>query len=382
MLLRARFVQTGFALGRTRPLRRRVVLATNHAAELAGNLAEIRDGLQSAAPDIPVVVLANRSERGWWGAVRAAIDGVVAGWHLATARLFVVDDYYFPMYVIRPRAGTMRVQVWHASGAFKRFGYSVLDKSFGALEGRVGELAIHTNYDLCLVSAARFAPAYAEAFRQPLERFSAVLGIPRTDLFFDRERMAAASAAVRAAYDIPPGKRIILYAPTFRGTRITEARSPGQLDLAELRRSIGADHVVLVRSHPFVRTRQRLDPGLDGFAIDVSGWPSLDELMLVSDVLVTDYSSAIYEFSLLERPIAFFAPDREAYERERGFYLDYRSGLPGPVFEATAPLADYLRAGEFDLARVRRFRGESFDVADGRATERVIDQVIRATLDA
>ena len=57
--------------------------------------------------------------------------------------------------------------------------------------------------------------------------------------------------------------------------------------------------------------------------------------MLVSDVLVTDYSSAIYEFSLLEKPIVFFAPDYEAYERERGFYFDYRTGVPGPIFETT-----------------------------------------------
>ena len=76
--------------------------------------------------------------------------------------------------------------------------------------------------------------------------------------------------------------------------------------------------------------------------------------MLVSDVLVTDYSSAIYEFALLGRPMVFFAPDYEAYERERGFYFDYRTGVPGPIFETTEALAQYLRAGDFDLDRVER----------------------------
>jgi CDP-glycerol glycerophosphotransferase (TagB/SpsB family) len=97
-------------------------------------------------------------------------------------------------------------------------------------------------------------------------------------------------------------------------------------------------------------------------------------------VLVTDYSSSIYEFSLLERPIAFLAPDHEAYERQRGFFLDYRTEGPGPVFETTAQLADYLQAGQFDLERVRRFREKWFEVADGRASQRFVDELVLPAL--
>ena len=102
--------------------------------------------------------------------------------------------------------------------------------------------------------------------------------------------------------------------------------------------------------------------------------------MLVSDVLVTDYSSAIYEFALLGRPMVFFAPDDGAYEGERGFYFDYRAEAPGPMFETTAELAAYLRAGGFDLARVEAFRRASFDVADGRSSARVVDELVLPAL--
>jgi teichoic acid ribitol-phosphate primase len=377
--IRAALVRLGFTAGRTLPIRRRVVLATAHADRIGGNLEWIRDELASRQPTVPIVVLARRPRLGRRAQLLAVLDSLVAGWHLARAALVIVDDYYFPLYAIRPRPGTRHVQVWHACGAFKRFGYSVLDKRFGADEGFVDEFPIHTNYDLCLVSATRFAPFYAEAFRQPLERFTARLGIPRTDLFFDEPRRAAASAAIRARYGIPEDKRVLLYAPTFRGERITRARSPEDLDLPDLRQAIGDDHVVLVRSHPFVTARLDL-AGLAGFAIDVSGWSDMNELMLVSDILVTDYSSAMYEFSLLDRPIVFFAPDHEAYERERGFYLDYPADLPGPVFDTTAELGAFLRAGSFDLARVRRFREASFDVADGRATRRFVDEVVLPAL--
>src|SRR3954470_10643555 len=129
-----------------------------------------------------------------------------------------------------------------------------------------------------------------------------------------------------------------------------------------------------------VRSQTPIGRGLADFAIDVSDYPDINELMLVSDVLVTDYSSAIYEFSLLGRPMVFFAPDYAAYEKERGFYFDYRTGVPGPIFEETEPLAAYLRAGEFDLERVDRFRRASFDVADGGSSARVTDALILPSL--
>jgi CDP-ribitol ribitolphosphotransferase len=98
--------------------------------------------------------------------------------------------------------------------------------------------------------------------------------------------------------------------------------------------------------------------------------------MLVSDALVTDYSSAMYEFALLERPIAFFAPDHVGYERERGFYLEYTRDLPGPIFETTEALGAWLAAGDADLDAIRRFRAASFDAADGDSTQRFIDSVV------
>ena len=143
---------------------------------------------------------------------------------------------------------------------------------------------------------------------------------------------------------------MILYAPTFRGDSVTDARATDDLDLDILHEALGEDHVVLVRLHPFIRSRTVIGPALAGFAIDVSDHPDINELMLVSDVLVTDYSSAIFEYALLDRPMVFFAPDYEAYERERGFYFDYRTGVPGPIFETTAD------AGRVPSGRGLRYR--------------------------
>lgn len=380
LLARVALVRLGFLLGRLsgRP-RPRVVFATSHASAISGNLEQLRDELARRRPPIPWHVIAFAPTPSIRGLARAAIASIQAGYHLAASCLFVVDDYFLPIYAITPRPGTQRVQVWHASGAFKRFGYGVLDKSFGLTEADVAAFPIHTNYDRCLVSAMRFAPAYAEAFRQPLERFDSSLGIPRTDILLGDGRDEAARR-VRRRFPQIEGKRVILFAPTFRGDSATVARGPADLDLRLLYEALGEDHVVLLRQHPFVRRSNPIPATLAGFVIDASDHPDIHELMLVSDVLVTDYSSAIFEFSLLGRAMAFFAPDLEEYERERGFYFDYRSGVPGPVFETTAELVAWLRAGEFDVERVERFRQASFDVADGHATERFVDRVVMPAL--
>ena len=374
-------VRIGFALGSVRAPARRVLLATSHAERLGGNLEFIHRRLRLHHPAVPVVVFAHRATSGWRSRFDAALAAFRAGYALARARVVVIDAYFFALYVITPHPQTTIVQTWHASGAFKKFGHSVADATSGAGRELKSGVRVHANYDLCLVGSAQAAVHYAEGYGLPVDRFVTRLGIPRTDLFFGPEATSVADG-IRRRYGLTRERRVVLYAPTFRGESVSDARDPGLLDLETLRQAVGHDHVVLLRPHPFVRDRRALEHTLTRFVIDTSDEPDINALMLVSDVLVTDYSSAIFEFSLLERPMAFFAPDLAAYERERGFYMDYRSWVPGPVFEDSAALAGWLGTGDFDVERVRRFRAASFEVADGQATRRFVDEIVLPALEA
>jgi CDP-ribitol ribitolphosphotransferase len=378
--IRTWLVRIGFMLGSLRPPSRRILLATAHADSLGGNLAVIRRELERRRPRPAIQVLAHRTTGGWRGRLAGAVAAVRAGFALARARVVVVDDYFFPIYVVPRREGTLIVQTWHASGAFKRFGHSVAESSFGADAVLTDRVRIHANYDLCLVGSADAAIHYADAFGLPIDRFRWDLGIPRTDLFLDPAARAAAEGDVRRRYAIPADRRVVLWAPTFRGDRVTDARDADALDLERLAATLRDDHLLVLRLHPFVRARTPVPAALSSFVRDASDHPDVNELMLVADVLLTDYSSAIFEYSLLERPMAFLAPDLEAYERERGFYVDYRSWVPGPVFADTDALAGWLREGPVDLDRVRAFRDASFAVADGRATARLVDEVLLPAL--
>jgi CDP-ribitol ribitolphosphotransferase len=378
-IVRVLAARAGAAAARLRPIQERVYIAANRDGELRGNLAEIHRALQSRspAPRILVDVEATLERRGI--PVISLVAGVfriaLRSYRVASSRLVIVDDYFFPIYPVKKRPGVTIVQVWHACGAFKRFGRATLEAEWGADQIFLKWVPIHSNYDLTLVSSASIAPIYAEAFGQSTETISAAFGIPRTDVLLPSPRRDAAERAVRERLGLRDGRTTILYAPTFRGADLKEAVAPELLDIAALHRALGSEYRLILRLHSFVKSAMRIPPEVGDFVVDASAEPDANEVLLAGDILVSDYSSIIFEYALLNRPMAFLAPDLAAYERERGFFFDYRTGVPGPVMEETEQLARWIQAKQFDLQRVRAFAATSFDVMDGRATERFVSDV-------
>ena len=374
-------LRAAYAACRPLPVRDRVVFASASAGALRGNLAALHAELERRGVGDRAVLLLHEPRRGLGGKFAMLVFAMRAEYYLATSRVLVLDDYFFPLYVITPKPELTVIQTWHAAGAFKKIGYSVVDKEFGASPELVKLVRIHSNYDYCLMGSAESVPFYAEAFGIPAERF-VTIGIPRDDVFADAERSARVREQVRARYRLPDDRLVVLYAPTFRGRRRSEASAPTDLDLRLLKKRCADRYVVLLRLHPFVAESLPSDPELDGFVFDASAHPDFNELLIASDLLVTDYSSAVFEYSLLGRPMVFFAPDYEAYQQERGFYHDYRTWVPGPVFTRTEEVADHLIAGAFDAEKVAEFRRRAFTVSDGHASERVVDQLILPNLEA
>jgi teichoic acid ribitol-phosphate primase len=384
-IIRVLAARAGAAFARIRPIHERVYFAANRDGELRGNLAEIYRALSSLRP-APAILCETGSEgerRGGMpilGLAQAVARIFRRSYRVASSRLVIVDDYFFPIYPVKKRPGVTIVQVWHACGAFKRFGRATLEAEWGADKIFLTWVPIHSNYDLTLVSSASIAPIYAEAFGQSVETISAAFGIPRTDALLPSPRRDGAERAVRERLGLRDGRTTILYAPTFRGAGLKGAAAPELLDIAALFRALGSEYRLILRLHPFVKSAMRIPPEVGDFVVDASAEPDANEVMLAGDILVSDYSSIIFEYALLNRPMAFLAPDLAAYERERGFFFDYRTGVPGPVVEDAAQLAHWIQAKEFDLERVRAFAASSFDVMDGRATERFVSDVVQPAL--
>jgi CDP-glycerol glycerophosphotransferase len=208
-------------------------------------------------------------------------------------------------------------------------------------------------------------------------------GSPRADLLLRPER-ASLGAEVRTRLGVPAGKKVLLYAPTYRD-HLRQGRMRYRLgrtlDADVLRGALGEDWVVLFRRHH--QAVGRLAPAGDPFIRDVSDHPSVSDLLLASDVLVTDYTSLVFDQVAMNRPVVFFTPDLEAYRDDiRGFAIPFDRVAPGPLLATTDDVVDAVR----DLDLVRRdhehayaaFRATYCPLDDGNAAGRVVDAVFRA----
>lgn len=177
---------------------------------------------------------------------------------------------------------------------------------------------------------------------------------------------------------------MILYAPTFRG-RVASARAPEGFDLRTFYRDLGDGYVVVTKHHPFIHNLPEIPEDLEGiFAYDATNSMSIEDLLCVSDFCISDYSSLIFEYSLFERPMLFYAYDLEEYFDWRGFYYPYEELTPGPICRTNEEMTDYiLHALErFDRQRVIDFRNKFMSACDGHATERILEAAFgRETLE-
>jgi len=199
------------------------------------------------------------------------------------------------------------------------------------------------------------------------------LGVPRTDYFFSKENHMKAYEKFFAQYPALKGKKLILYAPTFRGKSHRQDAFQIPIDFQTMQQILGSQFAVLVHLHPYMREDLHVRDNENHFVYHINNGFDIQELMLVSDILITDYSSIIFDFSLLDRPMAFFAHDLEEYERERGFYFEYPSFVPGPIFKETRELAEWIKKGEYDARAIAAFRSRFFDKIDGKASQRIVD---------
>lgn len=298
----------------------------------------------------------------------------------ATAQVVFLNDASDVISCVPLRAETRVVQLWHACGAFKKWGMSTADLKFGGTREEKRRHPFYENLSLVTVSSPEVVWAYAEAMDlEDKPETVKPLGVSRTDVFFDKDFLSAAYRAVEEAVPTIAGKKVLLYAPTFRG-KVSEAAAPDKLDIPALQEALSDRYVLLIKHHPFVKHRPAIPEECRGFACDVSDDLSIDMLLSVADACISDYSSLVFEYSLFERPLLFFAYDKEEYDDWRGFYYDYDELTPGPVFYENEDMIDYLYHIEerFDRSDVSAFRDRFMSACDGRATERIIAAVFGA----
>ncbi len=313
--------------------------------------------------------------------------------YYARAEYVVICDNFLPVASCKKRKETTVIQLWHGCGAFKKFGYDTPGDIPAFYKGNV-----FRNSDLVTVSAPGCVPHFQSAMRLPREVFWPA-GVCRTDQFFSRKYQQRCRELFEMTHPGAQGKKVVLWAPTFRGYPL-DPKLEQYEDIVKMAGELQKEVFVVVKVHPLLTKKYPYD----------NSSMTTDQLLPVTDLLITDYSSIIFEYSIYRRPMLFYAPDMEEYGVARGFYLDYEK-LPGRIVteperlaqevlqalsadgmagsDGDMPAADGMAGSDGDMpaesgreiqgktgaAAVQAFYEEYMSGCDGTATKRLADRM-------
>ncbi|WP_432164755.1 CDP-glycerol glycerophosphotransferase family protein [Streptomyces sp. bgisy031] len=311
-------------------------------------------------------------------------DHVVPGsrryWEVMARAAYFVNNVNFPNAVVK-RPEAVHVMTHHGT-PLKRMGLDQIDYPTASKGLNFRQLLARVDkWDYSVTSNSHSTRMWERAY--PAHYVPLEYGYPRNDVFY--RATAADIRAVRDRLGIAPGRRAVLYAPTHRDY---EASWTPRLDLATLADRLGEDTVLLVRGHYFYggAASPLAELRRSGRVIDVSTYDPVEDLCLAADVLVTDYSSIMFDYANLDRPIVIYADDWEMYAKTRGVYFDLIAEAPGHVARTQDELTEILAAGAWrDEASVKAraaFRRRFCEFDDGHAAERVVRRVFLGESDA
>lgn len=351
--------------GRLFPVKdRRAAFISMHNEQMHDSLGAVRDEMQARGFETVTLTRRDLSPRRPLAVLRFFL---VRARQLATAKYIFLNDNFMPLGLLHLRKTQVVTQLWHAEGAFKKFGLSI-DQPPAV---RAREQAGNARLTWVVCSSRQVAPIYAEAFGvKPSQVLP--LGAPRVDALLRPGKEAEARAALEARYPQLKDKTLVLYAPTFRDDAAQNEAMLRQIDMDAFRRELGDSFVLLLRLHPQIRPTDRM---LDG-AVDVTDWPDAAALVQGCDVLVTDYSSICMTAALLGKKTVFFAFDLPQYRAKRDFYFDYEGYVPGKVAHTFDELLPAI-VSPADPERASRFCSFNFDFRDSANTARVLDAIVK-----
>ncbi|MFV0343464.1 MAG: CDP-glycerol glycerophosphotransferase family protein [Anaerocolumna sp.] len=274
----------------------------------------------------------------------------------AKAKYVFICDNFLPVASCNKRKETEVIQLWHAGGILKKYAYDTerdIPKYYKS--------NVFKNYTLVTVSAEICRPVYVSAMRTG-EKYIKATGLSRTDRFFQREYFKNCVEEFYAQYPKALGKKIVLWAPTFRGNA-GNPKLVGYEEVAKLQEQLGEDWFVLMKVHPHIDTIKKVSN------CDIQ----TERLLPVIDVLISDYSSVIFDYILLDKPLVLYVPDLKEFQSKNELYIEFDE-LPGRVVEKKQELlrAVFEESESFDLKKIQCFKDKFMGACDGNATYKIL----------
>lgn len=338
---------------------KKVLMFTTSRGKLGGNLLAVKNYIEKNKLNFKITVFTS---------VNMPDESIVAK-EMAISKFILVDDFEPVVYTLKLRDEQELIQVWHAMGAFKKFGYSRSTANKNSLT--------HKNYTKAIVSSDEIVSIYAQAFGIDESKVFPI-GTPRTDVLFNEEYK---TNTVTRLYENTPlliGKKICLFAPTFRGNNVNDAYYPTEfLNIEEFANSLPDNWVVILKYHPFIKNLPQIPDSVKDRVFDLSNERDINDILFITDVLVTDYSSVIFENAIVGNPSVLYAPDLADYTGDRGFYFDYSEYACGAVVKNQRDLANAVIKAQDEADKTALFKKRFVSLCDGNSCKRFIDEILK-----
>lgn len=283
-------------------------------------------------------------------------------YHIATSKVVILDSYCIAISILKHKKKLTIIQIWHAMGAFKKFGYSIIGKNEGTNKKITDLMKMHKNYDYVFVSSSECINHYMEAFDVPESKVK-VFPLPKVDLLTNNQWIQTKSIEIVQKYPELEKKKNILYVPTFRKNK--------DIDITQLIKSINyKEYNLIVKVHPLSNLQIQ-----NKNVYTINDFSSL-ELLTVSDYVVTDYSAITFEAALMNKPLYFYVPDFEEYYNDRDFYFTYKEEVPGNVYISANELMENIKIENYSLKKIKQFKTKYIKYEKGNNTEKIVNFII------
>ncbi|MDD6879755.1 MAG: CDP-glycerol glycerophosphotransferase family protein [bacterium] len=353
----------------------RILFLSDVRGELGGNLKSMYDYIDEKKFEKNVILKSDRRIK------RNFKEKLKLLKMISTSKYILLDDFSSTISCMIPRKGQEIVQLWHGAGAFKKFGYSRNDKK----KTIFSKYNSHRNYTKALVTSDEIKWCFKEGFGMEKKGEIGSYGFPRTDCFFDDKYITKVRKKFLRKYPFLKNKKIILFAPTYRGTSLPKATYDfDMLNLDEIYNNLKDEYVFIFKWHPAIYNN--ISRGIinsydlskyKNFYYDLSSYRDINDLLLISDILITDYSSVIFDYALLNKPVIYFTYDLELYEKDRGLYFDFKDYLYGDVVKNTKSLIKSVKQMNMCNEKRHSFIKKFMDSCDGNSTKKVYDWIFK-----
>lgn len=341
------------------PDKNQIAFISRQSNEISVDYFLLKEELKKKAPQIAVVEMYKMIPQTILGKIKYVF--YILGpqmYVLATSKVAILDGYSIAVSVLKHKKELKIVQMWHAMGSLKCFGYAAIGTEEGSERKTAEYFKMHKNYDYILASSKVCIRPLSEAFGNPVEKF-VVMPLPRTDLITDYVYSEQKRNQILKQYPEIEVKKNILYAPTFRKKSDMLEAVEQLIQVVDYEK-----YNLIVKLHPLVQ--KHLDSSQVLPMEEYDSW----ELLSIADYVVTDYSAFIFEAALANLPIIFYTFDYDEYKNKRGFLIDYEKEIPGKMCRTAEEVIGEIENDEVDIRRISAFAYKYVD-SGNRCTEKL-----------